>query len=291
MKIEKVGVVGCGLMGAGIAQVCAQAGFDTTVHELKDNLLGKGMQRIEKSLSRLVAKEKITEDDKSAALGRISGTTDLNDLNQKHLIIEAVSEDIAVKRALFKSLDDICQPATIFATNTSSLSVIEIAARTNRADKFCGLHFFNPVPVMALVEVVRTITTSDATYTSAFKFAQDLGKTPIACKDNSGFVVNLLLVPFMLDAIRALENGIASATDIDTGMQLGCGHPMGPLTLLDFVGLDTTYYIANIMFDEYREQRYAPPPLLKRLVLAGHFGKKTGRGFYDYSGEEPVPLF
>ncbi len=291
MQIKKVGIVGCGLMGSGIAQVCAHAGFATIVHELDEGLLKKGIGSIEKNLSRLVKKEKISESDKAATLENLTGTVDLLDLKNSHLVIEAVSEDIAVKRSLFKTLDEECYPEAIFATNTSSLSVIEIAARTNRADKFCGLHFFNPVPVMPLVEVVRTLTTSDETFNTAFNFAKNLGKSPIACKDNSGFVVNLLLVPFMLDAIRAVENGIASAADIDKGMQLGCGHPMGPLTLLDFVGLDTTYYIANIMFDEYREQRYAPPPLLKRLVLAGHFGKKTGRGFYDYSGNEPVALF
>ncbi|KAA3616237.1 MAG: 3-hydroxybutyryl-CoA dehydrogenase [Calditrichaeota bacterium] len=288
MEIKTVGVVGCGLMGSGIAQVCAQAGFDVIVHELNDDLLAKGLAKIDKNLSRLVKKEKIAEADKANILKKITGTSDLLRLKSAQIIIEAVSEDIAVKRSIFRTLDEECPPETIFATNTSSLSVIEIAARTNRADKFCGLHFFNPVPVMPLVEVVRTITTTDATFEQAFAFAKKLGKKPISCKDNSGFVVNLLLVPFMLDAIRAVENGVASIADIDKGMQLGCGHPMGPLTLLDFVGLDTTYFIANIMFDEYREQRYAPPPLLKRLVLAGHFGKKTGRGFYDYSGDEPV---
>ncbi|MCA9735890.1 MAG: 3-hydroxybutyryl-CoA dehydrogenase [Deferribacteres bacterium] len=289
MEIKKVGIIGCGLMGSGIAQVCAQAGIQTVVHEIDKDALEKGMSRIDKGLGRLEKKEKITTEEKSSIQGRITGTTDLLKLKDSDLIIEAAIEDIAIKRSIFKTLDEECKPETIFATNTSSLSVIDIAARTSRTDRFCGLHFFNPVPVMALVEVVRTLTTSDETFNNAFNFAKQIGKEPIACKDNSGFVVNLLLVPFMLDAIRAVENGIASIVDIDKGMQLGCGHPMGPLTLLDFVGLDTTYYIANIMFDEYRETRYAPPPLLKRLVLAGHLGKKSGRGFYDYTGDEPVP--
>lgn len=288
MEIRKVGVVGCGLMGSGIAQVAAQAGFETVVREVNDELLQKGLGRIEGFLSKSVEKGKLSADEKGAILGRLVGTTNLAELATCDLIIEAVVENIAVKKEIFGELDHRCPEKTIFATNTSSLTVMEMAAATERPDRFVGLHFFNPVPIMKLVEVVRTVATSQESFDRAFAFAKALGKEPIACKDNSGFVVNLLLVPYLLDAIRAVENGIASVPDIDKGMQLGCGHPMGPLTLLDFVGLDTTYYIANIMFDEYRDAKYAPPPLLRKMVLAGYHGKKSGKGFYDYSQNPPV---
>ncbi|RIK70714.1 3-hydroxybutyryl-CoA dehydrogenase [candidate division KSB1 bacterium] len=285
--MKTVGIVGCGLMGSGIAQISAQAGYKTIVREVNDELLKKGLGKIEDFLSKGVAKGKVTEEQKKAVLANLSGTTRLADLKDADIVIEAAIESIALKKELFGELDRLCPEQTIFASNTSSLTITEMAAATKRPDRFVGLHFFNPVPLMKLVEVVRTIATSQATFDAAFAFAKTLGKEPIACKDNSGFVVNLLLVPYLLDAIRAVENGVASIEDIDKGMVLGCGYPMGPLTLLDFVGLDTTYYIANIMFDEYREAKYAPPPLLRKMVLAGLLGKKTGKGFYDYSGEKP----
>lgn len=286
-EITQVGVLGCGLMGSGIAQVAAQAGYPTTVREIDDDLLAQGRARIEKSLGKLVEKEKITRKDYDAVLERLRFTTKLDDLKGCDVVIEAVTEDLAVKNDLWKQLDAFCPPRTIFASNTSSLTIAAMAAVTKRPDRFVGLHFFNPVPVMKLVEVVRTVTTSDETFDTAMAFARSLGKEPIAAKDSSGFIVNLLLVPYLLDAIRALEQGVGSVEDIDKGMQLGTGHPMGPFTLLDFVGLDTTYYIAEIMFDEYRERRYAPPPLLKRMVLAGMKGRKSGKGFYDYSATPP----
>lgn len=288
MEIKKVGVVGCGLMGSGIAQVSAQAGFQTVVREVNDEFLQKGLGRIDGFLSKSVEKEKITTDDKNAVMSRLKGTTKLADLSSCDIVIEAVIENIELKKETFGELDKLCPQHTIFASNTSSLTVTEMAAATNRPDRFVGLHFFNPVPLMKLVEVVRTIATSQETFDKAFAFGKSLGKEPIACKDNSGFVVNLLLVPYLLDAIRAVENGVASVLDIDKGMQLGCGYPMGPLTLLDFVGLDTTYYIANIMFEEYREAKYAPPPLLHKMVLAGYHGRKSGKGFYDYSQKPPM---
>ena len=289
MEIKKVGVLGAGLMGSGIAQVSAAAGYRTVVREITQELADKGLGKIEGFLSKSVEKGKITAEQKEATLKNLSGTTKLEDLSDCDLIIEAVTEDINIKKDLFGQLDKLCPEATIFASNTSSLTITEMAAATKRPSKFVGLHFFNPVPVMKLVEVVRTIDTSQETFDTAFAFARSVGKEPIACKDRSGFVVNLLLVPYLLAAIRAVENGVASIEDIDKGMTLGCGHPMGPLTLLDFVGIDTTYYIANIMFDEYREPQYAPPPLLKKMVLAGYHGRKSGKGFYDYSGEKPVP--
>jgi 3-hydroxybutyryl-CoA dehydrogenase len=289
MEIKKVGVVGCGLMGSGIAQVSAVGGYDTVVREVSQDLIDNGLAKIEGFLSKAVEKGKMTAEQKETALKNLTGTTNLDDLKNCDLIIEAVTEHIKVKKEIYQHLDKICPEETIFASNTSSLTIAEMAAATKRPERFVGLHFFNPVPVMKLVEVVRTIQTSQETFDTAFQFAKSLGKEPISCKDNSGFVVNLLLVPYLLSAVRALENGVASIEDIDKSMTLGCGHPMGPLTLLDFVGIDTTYYIANIMFDEYRDSMYAAPPLLKKMVMAGYYGRKSGKGFYDYSGEKPVP--
>jgi 3-hydroxybutyryl-CoA dehydrogenase len=283
MAIQKVGVVGCGLMGSGIAQVVAAAGFSTVVREVSGEIVEKGLKSIDKNLARLVEKGAIDEGKKSEIRGRLKGTTALEDLKDCDLIIEAIIEQLPVKRELFGALDALCGPSAIFASNTSSLTITEIATATKRPDRFVGLHFFNPVPVMKLVEVVRTIATDPAVYEEMVAFGAKLGKTPVRAHDSTGFIVNRLLVPYLLDAIRALEEGVGSIEDIDNSMKLGCGHPMGPLTLLDFVGLDTTYYIANIMFDEFRERRFASPPLLKRMVLAGWNGKKAGRGFYDYS--------
>ncbi len=282
MQIGTVGVLGCGLMGAGIAQVCAASGYKTIVREVEDPFLKKGMGRIEKFLSDGVDRGKVTADAKQTTLGNLSGTTKLEDLNACDLIIEAIVENVDEKAKAFAVLDSIVAERTIFCSNTSSLCITELAARTKRPDRFAGLHFFNPVPLMKLVEVIRALTTSDETYQQVFDFAQSLGKEPITAPDRPGFIVNRLLVPYLLDAIRAYENGLGTLEDIDKGMKLGTGYPMGPFTLLDFVGLDTTYYIANIMFDEYREAAYAPPPLLKRMVLAGRLGKKSGRGFYKY---------
>jgi 3-hydroxybutyryl-CoA dehydrogenase len=287
MTIKTVGVIGCGLMGSGIAQVCAQSGYKTAVREVKEDLLKKGLGRIDGFLAKSVEKGKLTAEQKTATMANLSGTINLVDLKNCDIIIEAAIENIDLKKELFAELDGVCPPATIFASNTSSLTIMEMAAATKRGDRFVGLHFFNPVPLMKLVEVVRTVATSQQTFDAAFAFAKSLGKDPITCRDNSGFVVNLLLVPYLLDAIRAVENKVASIEDIDKGMVLGCGHPMGPLTLLDFVGIDTTYYIAEIMFKEYREAKYAPPPLLRKMMLAGYHGKKSGKGFYDYSGEKP----
>ena len=287
-EIETVGVLGCGLMGSGIAQVCAAAGYRTVVREVSDQLLAKGRSGIEGSLAKLVERAKLAEADRDATLGRLVFTTALPDLAAADIVIEAVTENLELKNDLWTELDGRCGPQTIFASNTSSLTIAAMAAATTRPDRFVGLHFFNPVPLMKLVEVIRTVTTAPATFERAMAFARTLGKEPIAAKDNSGFVVNLLLVPYLLDAIRALEHGVGSIADIDKGMVLGTGYPMGPFTLLDFVGLDTTYKIAEIMFDEYREPRYAPPPLLKRMVLAGMYGKKSGRGFYDYSTKPPA---
>ena len=286
--IDKVGVVGCGLMGRGIAQVCAAAGYETVVREIAQEPLDAGLAAIEKSLARAVERGKLEQASMDSTLANLSGTTDLADLFDADIVIEAIVEDIAAKNELFGTLDDGCPEATIFASNTSSLTVTEMAAATDRPDRFVGLHFFNPVPVMKLVEVVRTGATSQATFDRAFDFAQSLGKEPIACRDNSGFVVNRLLVPYMLDAIRAYEEGIGSIEDIDKGMTLGTGYPMGPFTLGDFVGLDTLYFITEIMYEEYREKRFAAPPLLKRMYQAGYHGRKSGRGFYDYSGDQPV---
>lgn len=290
MQIEKVGVVGCGLMGSGIAEVAAKSGFDVLVREVDGAAVEAGKKRIRKSMDRAVEKEKLAAEDRDAAWERLSFTTTVADLADRDLVIEAIVEELEAKNALFGELDGLCGEGTIFASNTSSLTITDMAAATNRPDRFVGLHFFNPVPVMKLVEVVRTIATSDETFDRAFAFAKALDKTPIAAKDNSGFVVNLLLVPYMLDAIRQLERGVATVEDIDTGMMLGCGYPMGPFTLCDFVGIDTLYKISEIMYEEYREERYAPPPLLKRIVSLGRYGRKTGKGFYDWSGDAPVPL-
>ena len=286
--IATVGVLGGGLMGSGIAQVAALNGFTTIVREVDDASVQRARTSIEKSLGKAIEKGKLTEQGRTETMGRLTFTTKVADLAPADIVVEAIIEDLELKNAIWKELNALCKPHTIFASNTSSLTIAAMAAAGGRGDRMVGLHFFNPVPVMKLVEVVKTVTTSDETFKRAFDFAKALKKEPIAAKDNSGFVVNLLLVPYLLDAITALERGVASVEDIDKGMMLGTGYPMGPFTLLDFVGLDTTYKIAEIMFDEYREKRYAPPPLLKRMVLAGYYGKKSKRGFYDYSVEPPV---
>jgi len=290
MDINTVGVVGCGLMGSGIAQVCAEAGYRVRVREVGDELLEKGLGKIDSFLAKGVEKGKVAPERRQEVMGRLSGTTKLEDLSDCDVVIEVVIENLAAKREVFQTLDAVCAPHAIFASNTSSLSITEMAATTKRPDRFVGLHFFNPVPLMKLVEVVRSPLTAPDVFEKAAAFAQSLGKTPVRASDKTGFIVNRLLVPYLLDAIRALEEGVGSVPDIDEGMRLGCGHPMGPLTLLDFVGLDTTYYIANIMFDEFREKRFAPPPLLKRMVQAGLNGRKSGKGFYDYSQEPPRPV-
>jgi len=287
-EIQTVGVVGCGLMGSGIAQVAARAGYVTYVREVEQALLDRGTGMIRKNLDRAVSKEKMTEEDRESVLARLHPTLALDDLEECDIVIEAIVENRTAKEELFDALDGICKAHAIFASNTSSLSITELAAGTERPDRFVGLHFFNPVPVMPLVEVVRCGQTSEGSFKSAFAFAQSLGKSPIACRDNTGFVVNRLLVPYMLDAIRAYEEGIGSIPDIDTGMRLGCGYPMGPFTLGDFVGLDTLYHITEIMFEEYKEKRFAAPPLLRRMYLAGYHGRKAGKGFYDYSDDDPV---
>ncbi|MBI3492620.1 MAG: 3-hydroxybutyryl-CoA dehydrogenase [Acidobacteria bacterium] len=282
MQIKTVGVVGCGLMGSGIAQVCAAAGYKTIVREVDETFLRKGLGRIKKFLEDGVAKGKVTPEARDATLVRLTGTTTTDALKDCDLVIEAIVENLDEKRRTYAALDPLVKDHTIFLSNTSSLCITELASTTKRPDRFGGLHFFNPVPLMKLVEVIRALTTSDDTYQTVFTFAQSLGKEPITAPDRPGFIVNRLLVPYLLDAIRAYENGLGTLEDIDKGMTLGCGYPMGPFTLLDFVGLDTTYYIANIMFDEFREPAYAPPPLLKRMVLAGQLGRKSGQGFYKY---------
>jgi 3-hydroxybutyryl-CoA dehydrogenase len=287
--IRRVGVLGCGLMGSGIAQAAASAGFTTVARDVAQPFLDKGRAGILKSMGRLVEKGKLTAGDRDTAAGRLSFTTDTAALRDCDIIIEAVTEDLELKNGLWQELDRLCPVETIFASNTSSLTIAAMAAATSRPDRFVGLHFFNPVPLMPLVEVVRTVTTSQATFDRAFAFARNLGKEAVAATDNPGFIVNLLLVPFLLDAARALERGIASTVDLDRAIQLGCGHPMGPLTLLDYIGLDTVVRIADIMFDAYREPRYSAPPLLQRMVVAGYHGRKNGRGFYDYSVDPPVP--
>jgi 3-hydroxybutyryl-CoA dehydrogenase len=276
-------------MGSGIAQAAATAGFVTVVRDVAEPLLAKGRSGILRSLDKLVEKSKLDTSARDGALQRLSFTTDLAALQSCDLVIEAVTEDLELKNALWRELDPRCPPETIFASNTSSLSIGQMAVVTARPDRFVGLHFFNPVPLMPLVEVVRAVTTSRDTFEAAMAFARRLGKEPIVARDRAGFIVNLLLVPYLLDAIRALERGVGSIADIDRGMQLGCGHPMGPFALLDFVGLDTASRIAEILFEEYREPRYAPPPLLRRMVTAGLHGRKSGRGFYDYATDPPQP--
>ena len=288
-EIRKVGVLGGGLMGAGIAQVAAQAGFTTVVREVSEALAQRARGSIEKALTKGVSRGKVTTEEREQALKRLFVTARLEELADCDVVIEAVIEDLGVKNSLWKELDALCPPQTIFASNTSSLTIAAMAAATARADRMVGLHFFNPVPLMKLVEVVKTVTTSAETMDRAFAFARALGKEPIAAKDNSGFVVNLLLIPYLLDAITQLERNVASVEDIDRGMTLGTGYPMGPFALLDFVGLDTIEKIAEIMYAEYHERRYAPPPLLKRMVLAGMYGRKSGRGFYDYTQDPPKP--
>jgi 3-hydroxybutyryl-CoA dehydrogenase len=294
MEIKKVGVLGCGLMGSGIAQTAASAGFETTVREVSDELIQKGFTSIERSLEKFAEKGTITAEQQKATRDRLFGTTSFKDLADCDIVIEAIIENLEEKQKTYQQLDAVCKPQTIFASNTSSIPITEMMSVTSptRQQRFIGLHFFNPVPLMKLVEVVRTILTDAAVYEDAVGFAKKLGKVPVRASDKSGFIVNRLLVPYLLDAIRALEEGVGSIVDIDNGMKLGCGHPMGPLTLLDFVGLDTTYYIAEIMFNEFREKRFAPPPLLKRMVMAGLYGRKTGRGFYDYSkdAKNPTPM-
>ena len=287
--MRKIGVLGGGLMGSGIAQVAAQAGFATVVREVTTALGDKSRAGIDRTLAKGIEKGKVTAEQRQRTLDNLSFATEITALADCDIVIEAVVEDLDIKNALWRELNGVCPPRTIFASNTSSLTIAAMATASGRPDRMVGLHFFNPVPLMKLVEVVRTVTTSDETFNAAFDFAKSLGKEPIAAKDNSGFVVNLLLVPYMLDAIRALEHGVGSIADIDKGMTLGAGYPMGPFVLADFVGLDTLYKIADIMFEEYRETRYAAPPLLKRMVLAGMFGKKNGHGFYDYSAETPRP--
>jgi 3-hydroxybutyryl-CoA dehydrogenase len=282
MDIKTVGVLGCGLMGSGIAQVSAAAGYKTLVREVEEGLLNKGLGRVQKFLADGVEKGKVTAEARDKTLANLAGTTKFEDLRNCDVIIEAIVENIDEKVKAFATLDAVVGEQAIFCSNTSSLCITELAAKTRRPDRFAGLHFFNPVPIMKLVEVIRALTTSDATYQTVFAFAQSLGKEPITAPDKPGFIVNRLLVPYLLDAIRSYEHGLGTIEDIDKGMKLGTGYPMGPFTLLDFVGLDTTYYIANIMFDEYREPAYAPPPLLKRMVLAGRLGRKSGQGFYKY---------
>jgi len=293
MEIKKVGVLGCGLMGAGIAQTAATAGFETIVREVSDDLIAKGFSGIEKSLAKFAEKGTITSDQQKEIRGRLRGTTSFEELADCDIIIEAIIENLDTKRETYLRLDELCKAETIFASNTSSLSITQMMSVTSneRQKRFIGMHFFNPVPLMKLVEVIRTILTDDAVYEDAVAFGKQLGKVPVRSGDRTGFIVNRLLVPYMLDAIRALEEGVGSIVDIDNAMKLGCGYPMGPLTLGDFVGLDTTYYIAEIMFNEFREKRFAAPPLLKRMVMAGLYGRKSGRGFYDYADpKNPTPM-
>ena len=293
MNIQKVGVLGCGLMGSGIAQVAAMSGFDVTVLEVEQKYLDKGFAGIEKSLAKFAERppEKggITAQQKDGARARLKGTTRREDLAECDIIIEAIIENVPTKKEMYAALDAIVKKDCIFATNTSSISVTELMSATKRPERFIGLHFFNPVPLMKLVEVVKTIATAPEVYDAAYEFGKKLGKVPVRTSDKTGFIVNRLLVPYLLDAIRAYEEGVGSIEDIDNAMKLGCGYPMGPFTLLDFVGLDTTYYITHVMYDEFKERRFASPPLLKRLVMAGWYGRKTGKGFYDYADpEKPV---
>ncbi|HID65009.1 MAG TPA: 3-hydroxybutyryl-CoA dehydrogenase [Anaerolineae bacterium] len=283
MEIKKVGVVGCGLMGSGIVEVCARAGYEVVVSEINDEFLQKGMDRLKRSLSKAVSKGKATQEEMDAALARIRGTTDPADFAPCDLVIEAAIENMELKKNIFAELDGILRPEVIIGSNTSSLCITEMASATKRGDKVLGIHFFNPVPVMPLLELVRTILTSDETLAIAREFGRSVGKTTVVAKDTPGFIVNRLLIPYLLDAVRIYEDGLATREDIDTAIKLGLNHPMGPLTLLDLVGLDTTLFIADAMFEEFKDPRYAAPPLLRRMVLAGHLGRKSGRGFYDYS--------
>jgi 3-hydroxybutyryl-CoA dehydrogenase len=287
MEIERVGVLGCGLMGSGIAQVCAQSGYPTVVVEVSKEALDAGLARIASFLEAGVARGKVKPEDREATLTRLTGSSDLSSMKGCDLVIEAIIENFDLKKETYGRLDTLLGPEAVFASNTSSLSITKMAAATNRPDRFLGLHFFNPVPLMKLVEVARTILTDAEVEESVTAFARSLGKTPVRTSDRTGFIVNRLLVPYLLDAVRSLEEGVGSITDIDLGMKLGCGYPMGPLTLLDLVGIDTTLYIADIMFEEFRERRFAPPPLMKRMVLAGFHGRKSGKGFYDYGSEPP----
>lgn len=291
MSINKVAVIGCGLMGSGIAEICAKAGAQTIVREINDGAVAAGRKKIEGSLAKAVEKGKLDAAARDAVLSKISYTTKLEDLKDVDLVIEVIIEDAGAKKELFGALDGICKPSTIFVSNTSNISITELGASTKRPANFAGMHFFNPVPVMKLVEVIRGVLTSEATVGDLVAFGTKLGKEPIVAKDTCGFVVNVLLVPYLFDAIRLVENGVASIPDIDKGMKLGCGHPMGPLELLDFVGIDTTYHISVNMFEEFKSDRYAAPPLLKKMHLAGLHGRKTGKGFYDYSDPKaPVPM-
>lgn len=283
MEIRNVGVVGCGLMGSGIAQVCAMAGFPTIIREVSQPLLDKGRASIERSLDKFVEKGKISPGQRAEALARLNPTLRLEDFADCDLVIEAIIENLDRKRELYAELDKTVKAQAVFASNTSSLSITELMAGTRRGSRFLGLHFFNPVPLMPLVEVVKTVVTDAEVIRLGLDFARRLGKTPVLTSDRAGFIVNRLLIPYLLDAVRALEDGFGSIEDIDQGMKLGCNYPMGPLALLDFVGIDTTYYIAEILFNEYREKRFAPPPLIKRMVTAGMYGRKTGKGFYDYT--------
>ena len=287
-EIRKVGVLGCGLMGHGITQVSAQAGYDVIVRELTDELAAKGVGKIEKQLARAVEKERMTQDDADAVRGRITTTTEYTDLADCDLIIEAITESLEDKLDMWRTVDELVKPEAIFATNTSSLPVIDQAATTTRPDRFLGLHYFNPAQVMKLVEVVRCVTTSDEAFDAGLEFARAQGKLAIPTKDKAGFIVNRLLVPYMLDAIRAYEEGVGCVDEIDDAMKAGAAHPMGPLTLADFVGLDTLGAICDVMWDEFRERRFAQPPTLRKMLAAGWYGKKSGKGFYDYSGEQPV---
>jgi len=283
MEIRKVGIVGCGLMGSGIAQVCATAGYPTIVREVSQSLLEKGLAAIDRSLSKLVENEALTAEQRTSALGHLQQTLRLEDLSGCDIVIEAIVENLERKKELLAELDGVLKAAAIFASNTSSLSITEMMTATRRGPQFIGLHFFNPAPLMQLVEVIKTVVSDPEVVRAGFEFARTLGKTPILTTDRAGFIVNRLLVPYLLDAVRTFEEGVGSIEDIDQGMKLGCNHPMGPFTLLDFVGIETTYYIAEILFNEYREKRFAPPPLLKRMVMAGLYGRKAGKGFYDYT--------
>jgi 3-hydroxybutyryl-CoA dehydrogenase len=288
-EIEKVGVVGCGLMGHGIAQICAQAGWEVVVREVDQGTLDRGLGRIEKQLARAVEKGKAEQADADAVRGRIHGTLDYSELAGSDLVIEAITEDLAAKLEMWREVDGIVEDEAFFATNTSSLAVVDQAATTKRPDRFLGLHFFNPAQVMPLLEVVQTVTTSDEALQVGFDVGKALGKTVVHAKDKTGFIVNRLLCPYMLDAIRAYEEGVGTIEQIDAAMKAGANHPMGPLELADFVGLDTLASIGDVMFEEYRERRFAAPPTLRRMVAAGWYGRKSGKGFYDYSGEKPQP--